>query len=62
MGWNPYWAWVFSVLDSQDSIKELFKCVLDAFGLLDTLPRSLSLSSGRDPQIDIIASYRIVGL
>jgi hypothetical protein len=23
MGWNPFWAWVCSVLDPQDAIKEL---------------------------------------
>jgi len=28
MGWNPFWAWVCSVLDPQDAIKELFNCVL----------------------------------
>ena len=29
IGWNPFWAWVCSVLDSQDSIKELLNCVLE---------------------------------
>ncbi len=28
MGWNPLWAWVCSVLDPQDAIKELMNCVL----------------------------------
>ncbi len=28
MGWNPLWAWLCSVSDPQDAIKELFKCVL----------------------------------
>ena len=29
LGWNPLWAWVCSVLDPQDAIKELLNCVLD---------------------------------
>ncbi len=29
-GAEPLWAWVCSVLDPQDSIKELIKCVLDS--------------------------------
>ena len=32
MGSNPLWAWVCSVLDPQDSIKELMNCVLRSFG------------------------------
>ncbi len=32
IGWNPFWAWVCSVLDPQDSIKELLNCVLRAIG------------------------------
>ena len=32
MGWDPFWAWVCSVLDPQDSIKELFNCVLRVVG------------------------------
>jgi hypothetical protein len=32
MGWDPLWAWVCSVLDPQDSIEKLFKCVLRVVG------------------------------
>jgi len=32
MGWDPFWAWVCAVLDSQDSIKELMNCVLEELG------------------------------
>ena len=28
LGWNPLWAWVCAVFGPQDSIKELFNCVL----------------------------------
>ena len=28
---EPFWAWVCWVLDAQDSIKELFNCVLACF-------------------------------
>jgi len=28
MGSEPFWAWLCSVLDPQDSIKELLNCVL----------------------------------
>jgi len=31
-GSEPYWAWVCSVLDPQDSIKELLNCVLRVIG------------------------------
>ncbi len=27
MGWDPFWAWVCSVLDGQDAIKELLNCI-----------------------------------
>ena len=29
IGPEPFWAWVCSVSDPQDSIKELFNCVLE---------------------------------
>jgi len=32
MGWNPLWAWVCSVSDPQDAIKELMNCILRAVG------------------------------
>ncbi len=32
MGWNPLWVWVCSVLDPQDAINELIKCVLRVVG------------------------------
>ena len=32
MGWDPLWAWVYAVLDPQDSIKELMNCVLKELG------------------------------
>ncbi len=32
LGSVPLWAWVCAVLDCQDKIKELFKCVLRFFG------------------------------
>ena len=32
MGWDPFWAWVYSVSDPQDSIKELLNCVLRPLG------------------------------
>ncbi len=28
MGWNPFWAWVCCVFDTQDAIKELMNTVL----------------------------------
>ena len=47
MGWNPLWAWVFSVLDPQDSINELLNCVSELFGLL-TYRWRLSFSACTD--------------
>ncbi len=32
MGWDPLWAWLCAVLDPQDAINELFKCVLRVYG------------------------------
>ncbi len=32
LGWNPLQAWVCSVLDPQDAIKELMNCVLAPSG------------------------------
>ncbi len=28
MGWDPFWAWLCSILDRHDAIKELLNCVL----------------------------------
>ncbi len=33
MGSDPLWAWVYAVLDPQDSIKELLNCVLSAMDM-----------------------------
>ncbi len=62
MGWNPLWAWVCSILDPQDSIKELLNCVLEGqirriiqCCLLDHLGR-LSYHSGlRHDEINLQA-------
>jgi len=32
IGPEPFWAWVYSVSDPQDSIKELLNCVLRVLG------------------------------
>jgi len=32
LGSAPLWAWVCSIIDGQDAINELFKCVLGGFG------------------------------
>ncbi len=32
LGSDPFWAWVYAVLDPQDAIKELLNCVLRVVG------------------------------
>ena len=39
LGSEPLWAWVCSVFNCQDSIKELLNCVLDGLGAFLKKPR-----------------------
>ncbi len=66
IGPEPLWAWVCSVLDPQDSINELFKCVLQRFSEDYALnhpvaeEKGASRSEAKNPAGDCLWHQRLV--
>ncbi len=56
VGWGPFWAWVCSILDRQDSINELLNCVLtqcDRIALKENTIKSCLFSAFLFPKAEI---------